>query len=147
MLMADAGCRVGEALCFQPASLSPDGHLRVWGYKSGRWRLAPVTDRLRTALSAVSWPPPPKPKGKAHKALVRAIQRLLRPFGVTPHQLRHSFATRCALAGIPLTVIQRSLGHANPATTLIYIHAGAGSLADAAARLAALAAEETPDDP
>jgi integrase/recombinase XerD len=39
-----------------------------------------------------------------------------------PHRLRHCFATRMARDGAPLQVIQWYLGHANLATTMIYVH-------------------------
>lgn len=38
-----------------------------------------------------------------------------------PHQFRHTFASDLARAGVPLTTIQRLLGHADPQTSLIYI--------------------------
>jgi integrase len=38
-----------------------------------------------------------------------------------PHQLRHAHAVELAREGIPLNVIQRQLGHANPGTTSIYL--------------------------
>lgn len=39
-----------------------------------------------------------------------------------PHQFRHAFASDLARAGVPLTTIQKLLGHADPKTSLIYIH-------------------------
>ena len=38
-----------------------------------------------------------------------------------PHQFRHAFASDLARAGVPLTTIQRLLGHADPKTSVIYI--------------------------
>jgi len=43
-------------------------------------------------------------------------------FRVNPHTLRHTYATRLHAEGVPLAVIQESLGHASERTTLQYIH-------------------------
>ena len=40
---------------------------------------------------------------------------------VAPHQLRHAHAVEMAREGVPLNVIQRQLGHANPGITSIYL--------------------------
>jgi site-specific recombinase XerD len=49
----------------------------------------------------------------------------------SPHVLRHTWATRAHRAGVPATDIQAVLGHVSPATTAIYIHADADSMARA----------------
>ena len=138
-LLYGSGLRVSEALALDAGRLSAETEsLRIMG-KGGKERLAPLTDTAKTALSAwLSLRPALAPPGERalfvgvrgkrlnRREAQRIIESLCRRAGlpqpVSPHGLRHSFATHLLEAGADLRSVQELMGHARLATTQRYTH-------------------------
>jgi integrase/recombinase XerC/integrase/recombinase XerD len=147
------GLRAEELTNLDVADLDPDGEeLRVTG-KGGRTRVIPAgepawraleryLDRGRSALAAPSERPEPAlflSKSGRRLSTSDVRRRLARwarraglppdfPTGLSPHALRHSFATHLLEGGADLRVIQELLGHATISTTQIYTRVEPGRL-------------------
>jgi len=116
------GCRLSEALALTWADLDlEDRTARVKG-KGGKERIvlfgAPVARELEERRNG---------GGRVFEIGARAFQLRLAALGrrlgfrVTPHVMRHSFATHLILNGADVRVVQELLGHARCDTTAIYI--------------------------
>jgi integrase/recombinase XerD len=145
-LLYAAGLRVSEALGLDREDLSTDGgFVRVIG-KGDKERLVPVGDialdwlarwetEARPALLALAHVAPPRGGplflgdrgGRLARqqafAIVKAAARTAGlPAAVSPHTLRHSFATHLLEGGADLRIVQELLGHASISTTQLYTH-------------------------
>jgi integrase/recombinase XerD len=145
-LLYAAGLRISEALNLDLEDLSLDGaFVRVIG-KGDRERLVPVgevaldalrawLDGPRAALLAAHHVAPvrggPVLLGRSGRRLARQqawtiVKRTAAAAGlsgrVSPHTLRHSFATHLLEGGADLRIVQELLGHASISTTQLYTH-------------------------
>ena len=97
-----------------------------------------LLDSLRSYYRQLRPPQPYLFQGKVpgKPVPVQGVQVALRRSGVckrvTPHTLRHAFATHSLEAGTDLRVIQALLGHADIRTTVRYVHVSTATLASAA---------------
>lgn len=139
-LLYATGLRVSELIALpRSAATTRERFLMVRG-KGGRERLVPISDRARAAVSAWRAVAPPGawlfPSGRAHLTRIRLYQLLkglaveagLPPDRISPHVLRHAFATHLLAGGADLRALQLMLGHADIATTEIYTHVDSSRL-------------------
>ncbi len=129
------GLRISEALDARIEDLSYDrGHrvLRI-RRKSGRRAKTPLTPDVQHALEhaigdRTTGPIFATASGKAldRTAAWRLLRRLAQQAGIdgaeriSPHSMRHTFATTALDAGVPLRDVQDSMGHRDPRTTRVY---------------------------
>ena len=139
-----AGLRVSELVGLPLAAVARDPSFLVVRGKGGNERMVPLTDAARDAIAG--WLPlrgsDPAPwlfpsRGRSGHLTRRRLGQLLNELApeagidaarVSPHVLRHSFATHLLANGADLRALQQMLGHADIATTQIYTHVLAARL-------------------
>jgi integrase/recombinase XerD len=135
-LLYATGMRVSELVELKRAAVMRDaGFLTVRG-KGGKERIVPLTDRARDAVKAYLGKLEPGawlfPAGGESGHLTRqvfarelkgiAARAGISPARVSPHVLRHAFASHLLAGGADLRVVQTLLGHSDISTTQIYTH-------------------------
>jgi integrase/recombinase XerD len=150
-----SGLRISELTGLTLSALAVDPAYLIVTGKGGKERLAPLNDAARAAVKSYLEVRPkflPKGKkanpwlfpsrGKAGRLTPRRFAQLLDeaaadcgidPDRVSPHVLRHAFATHLLEGGADLRVVQKLLGHADIATTQIYTHVASDRLAQVVA--------------
>jgi integrase/recombinase XerD len=143
-LLYGAGLRVSELAALPLAAATRDARFLVVRGKGGKERLVPLSPPARAALAA--WKEArgetrsrylfPSRGKEGHLTRQRCFQLLkglaveagIDPRRLSPHVLRHAFATHLLDGGADLRSVQAMLGHADVATTQIYTHVQAGRL-------------------
>lgn len=142
-LLYGSGLRATELVSLPRNAVQPDKPFLILRGKGGRERLVPISDRARAAVAAHAATVPRDalwlfPSGKKHLSRVRLYQLVrelaaeagIPPERISPHVLRHAFATHLLEGGADLRAVQMLLGHADIATTQIYTHVDSRRLID-----------------
>lgn len=135
-LLYATGMRVSELVSLKRAAVMRDAsYLTIVG-KGGRERVVPLNDRARDAIvtylqsggaSAFLFPAKSASGHLERQVFARDLKSLAARAGlptalVSPHVLRHAFASHLLQGGANLRVVQALLGHADISTTQIYTH-------------------------
>jgi integrase/recombinase XerC len=145
LLLYGAGLRVAEALSLTADVMPIGSTLRVTGKRS-KTRVVPIVPAVREAIEEYSRQCPYPLRGAVplfvgarggplnpdlvRRAVAAARRRLGLPDTLTPHALRHSFATHLLARGADLRALQELLGHASLSSTQIYTAVDAARLLD-----------------
>lgn len=143
-LLYGAGLRVSELCALRYADVDfHSASARILG-KGSKVRVAPFGSKALELLK--EWKAEFAPGAgredfvlkteKGARLYPRLVQRLLKkylaeadlPSNITPHKLRHSFATHMVDGGADLRALQEMLGHSSLSTTQVYTHLGTGHL-------------------
>jgi integrase/recombinase XerD len=141
-LLYATGMRVSELVCLPANAISAQTQMMVIRGKGNKERLVPLTEAARRAVAAwreilgkiqAEKPSPwlfPADSAAGHlprQVFARDLKTVagfagISPDRVSPHVLRHAFASHLLQNGADLRVVQQLLGHADIATTQIYTH-------------------------
>ncbi len=140
-LLYGSGLRASEVISLPRGSVRRGQPFLILRGKGSKERLVPISSRAEAAVKAWLDNVPAAspwlfPGGKKHISRVRLFQLVrqmaadsgIAPERISPHVLRHAFATHLLSGGADLRVLQALLGHADIATTQIYTHVDAARL-------------------
>lgn len=157
-LLYGSGLRATELVALPVGAVPHDAPLLTVTGKGGQARMVPISHRAKLALGRwlalreanSRWLFPSR---SAHLTRIRLYQMLkelavradLEPAKLSPHVLRHAFATHLLEGGADLRVLQTMLGHADIATTQIYTHVDSARLVSLVNERHPLAERDTSD--
>lgn len=150
-LLYGSGLRASELVALPRSAIVANRPYIILKGKGGKERLVPISDSARHAVGAWHAFVPRESrylfpsraaqrsgKGDVHISRIRLFQIIrelaaaagIDPAKVSPHVLRHAFATHLLAGGANLRALQAMLGHADIATTQIYTHVDSSKLVE-----------------
>ena len=142
-LLYGSGLRASELVTLPRRAIRSGQPFLILQGKGSKERLVPVSSRATDAVAkwlqvAPAGSPWLFPSGRKHLSRVRLFQIVralaadagIAPDRVSPHVLRHAFATHLLAGGADLRALQTLLGHADIATTQIYTHVDSARLVE-----------------
>lgn len=140
-LLYGSGLRASELISLPRAAVRQGQPFLILRGKGSKERLVPISSRADAAVrdwldNVPASSPWLFPGGKRHISRVRLFQVVramaadagIAPDRISPHVLRHAFATHLLSGGADLRVLQALLGHSDIATTQIYTHVDSARL-------------------
>jgi integrase/recombinase XerD len=156
-LLYGSGLRATELAALPKNSIVADKPYIILIGKGAKERLVPISDRARHAVMQwLAYVPAQSrylfPSRNGHISRIRLFQIIrelaaeagLDPAKVSPHVLRHAFATHLLAGGANLRALQAMLGHADIATTQIYTHVDSSALVQLVNKRHPLASRKLP---
>jgi integrase/recombinase XerD len=142
-LLYGSGLRASELVTLPRGAVRAGQPFLILRGKGDKERLAPISSRAEAAVTRWLENVPGRslwlfPSASKHLSRVRLFQIVrqmagdagISPDRVSPHVLRHAFATHLLSGGADLRVLQSLLGHADIATTQIYTHVDSARLVE-----------------
>jgi integrase/recombinase XerD len=142
-LLYGSGLRASELVSLPRSAIRPGQPFLMVRGKGSKERLVPISMRADAAVQAwlalvpdsASWLFPSAGKHISRMRLFQIVRQMaadagISPDRVSPHVLRHAFATHLLSGGADLRVLQSLLGHADIATTQIYTHVDSARLVE-----------------
>lgn len=142
-LLYGSGLRASELVGLQRSSITGDKPYLIIKGKGEKERLVPISQQARSAVRQWAAFVDPKekwlfPSRTGHISRVRLFQIIkehaaragINPAKISPHVLRHAFATHLLEGGADLRALQTLLGHSDISTTQIYTHIDSARLVE-----------------
>lgn len=142
-LLYGSGLRASELVSLPRKSVTMDRPFLIVRGKGGKERLVPISDRARGAVGRwIDFVEAEEkylfPSRTGHISRIRLFQIIkdlavksdINPAKISPHVLRHAFATHLLEGGADLRALQTLLGHSDISTTQIYTHVDSARLVE-----------------